>query len=456
MLRIFDVAQRQRATAKDPPATWAASYTGPRKDNQDHYGRADQETAGYDWRNKGCVYVLADGMGGLEFGSEAADLAVKEVIAHYNRRARPGDPAGSLDRAIQHANQVIYAVGEKRGSRMGSTIVACVLKDGKATIAHVGDSRAYHLVGSELKRCTRDHLYATDVLGVEDDDEAKVRPDGHKISRALGYSPKINCKPQVFEYSPPDKFLLSSDGFTEVLNASEIQECMTAPDPRRVVRGLWERAADRVRDNATAVAIFASGRRLRKQRRVKVALRGIALGGVAALVLAVIGYGVELLIHRSGSWPNTEQGGYEATKGNEGNRPSNTAATANGSTTASTQPVSESGPNGIQAATVNGSTAPTQHCRKRKKPRPQPPTVPDLPLYPPVQPGRTGNESVVEAKTQEGKIKDSNAPPHQNQPPVVLKQTEKVETGSKPKPEDPRKPKPESPAPGGKKKGGEP
>ena len=271
-----------RSRAKDPPTAWAASYTGPRQENQDYYGRADQETPHYDWQDRGCIYVLADGMGGLAAGAKAARMAVKEVIEQYSKGAKDAPVAQNLTEAIQKANRKIYAAGQGKGGRMGSTIVVCVLKDGSATIAHAGDSRAYVLSNGKLDRLTTDHLYAKEVLGIANDDDAKKNAEGHKITRALGKDPEIQIEPGEGGYGPEDRFLLCSDGFSEVLEEDEIKECLSEPTPEKAVHALISSAGSRLTDNATAVVAFASGRKLRRRQKVKKSFLVLALLFMAA------------------------------------------------------------------------------------------------------------------------------------------------------------------------------
>jgi protein phosphatase len=274
-------------TEKDPPASWAASQTGPREQNEDDYGRADQDTHGYNWVHRGCLYLLADGMGGLDAGKEAAQTAVRQVIQEYrNNNGRSQDVAQNLTLAMQNANQHLYKAGTRSGKRMGSTMVACVLKDGNATIAHAGDSRAYHLANGELRRLTRDHLYATEVQGIKDDDEAKRSPEGNKITRALGKDPELQVDINKVEYIAGDRFLLCSDGISEVVSKEEIGECLRQKTPEKAVHALCSVAEGRLNDNATAVVVFVSGNKIRRRKTMQQAAYYAAAVVLLGAVLA--------------------------------------------------------------------------------------------------------------------------------------------------------------------------
>jgi serine/threonine protein phosphatase PrpC len=281
------VVKRPLAGRRHPPEAWAASCQGPREENQDEYGRADHRTPHYNWRRRGCLYVVADGLGGLTAGADAARIAVREAIAHYRRSENYEDEAGNLLSAVRRANLAIYDTSRRLGVRMGATIVACVLRNGNATIAHAGDSRAYLLAKGELRRLTRDHLYATEVLGVKGDDEAKLGPEGNKITRALGKEPEVEADVTTVELSSEDRLLLCSDGLSEVVEADEIRECLLEPTPEQAVRELKTRAQDRLTDNATAVVVFASGARVVRRRRFAVAIKSLA----AVLILGTMSVG---------------------------------------------------------------------------------------------------------------------------------------------------------------------
>lgn len=280
-------SHKRSAPTRNAPVAWAASYTGPRAENQDYYGRADHETPGYDWSKSGCLYVLADGMGGLACGAQAARMAVKEVIENFKNSRDDVTVSERLAAAITEANRKIYLAGQGASGRMGSTVVACVLKNGHVTVAHAGDSRAYLLRNGQLFRCTTDHLYATEVLGMADEDAAKRSTEGHKITRALGKDPELSLEPEENEHRPEDRFLLCSDGVSEALPDTAIQKCLAEPSPRKAVQALMASAGPHLTDNATAVVVFASGKKIRRRAAMKHAAWAVA----ATLLLAGAGFG---------------------------------------------------------------------------------------------------------------------------------------------------------------------
>src|SRR5262249_55889304 len=112
---------------------------------------------------RGHLMIVADGMGGANAGEVASRLAVETVVGSYFASLEPSDAA--LRQAFVEANrQVFRAAQAPEQSGMGTTCSALALRGPSACIAHVGDSRIYHLRGDDLRRLTRGHsLWAEEV-----------------------------------------------------------------------------------------------------------------------------------------------------------------------------------------------------------------------------------------------------------------------------------------------------
>ena len=116
-----------------------------RQGNEDYAGHAAPE--GPDRvRSHGWLFVLADGVGGHDFGEIASRTAVETVLAGF-QKSPAGEAHGPLlGRLVQSANKHVIDVGHDSGhtgASMATTIVVCALRYDRAAIAHVGDSRCY-------------------------------------------------------------------------------------------------------------------------------------------------------------------------------------------------------------------------------------------------------------------------------------------------------------------------
>ncbi len=221
-----------------------------RKENQDAVACI------YDERSDTHLLIVADGMGGAACGSRASQLATKTIAENFFDHAS-GTLAVTqrLKRAMIAANHVIWSeahagldiatgnslpgVPNCRG--MGATCVVLALLNDQAWLAHVGDSRIYHISPSRIVRLTRDHSHVQRLVdgGLISEEEALTHPDRSRIERALG--PREIVRPEVrpdpLNLAEGDSFLLCSDGlsslvhdeelFSIVLNAPTKQACQT-------------------------------------------------------------------------------------------------------------------------------------------------------------------------------------------------------------------------------------
>ena len=136
----------------------------------------------------GLLLALADGMGGHQRGEVASQIAIDTVQDVFT-----SDPAGDivplLKQAFRRANELIYGTwkGESPAQLMGTTLVVAATRGKYATIASIGDSRAYLIRAGRLQQITRDHsLVAEQVAqGNMTPEEARESPHRNIITHAL-------------------------------------------------------------------------------------------------------------------------------------------------------------------------------------------------------------------------------------------------------------------------------
>src|SRR5207245_11556225 len=127
------------------------------------------------------------------------------------------------------------AQSDEKLEGMGTTLVAAWLTDNVATLAHVGDSRAYLLRGGELKQLTEDQTLAQEWVrrGRISEHDAETIPQRHVLLQSIGNEPD---DPRVdivsVELQGGDRVMLASDGLSGMLRDGEMREILTAhPDP---------------------------------------------------------------------------------------------------------------------------------------------------------------------------------------------------------------------------------
>ena len=231
------------------------SYIGRRKNNEDYVGKC--EPSDLTLRDeRGCLYLIADGMGGHAAGEVASRLAVETVLSEYYASA--ASPQKSLMSAIKKAHQRVRRAADEKFEfqGMGSTIVACLIVGAQAIIAHVGDSRAYRLRDGDLSLLTRDHLHLIEDLGF-DKQSIEHHPLKHKLSRALGINLEVDVDMSVSSAQPGDCFLLCSDGLTDAIPETAMRDALREASPRAVIARLLQLAREyESDDNSTALAIL--------------------------------------------------------------------------------------------------------------------------------------------------------------------------------------------------------
>ena len=173
------------------------------------------------------MFVLADGVGGNEKGEVASRTAV-ETLQSCFREARPQEaPSTLLQRLVESANLKVYetaAAASPGGSSMCTTLVACLLRHDRVTIAHVGDSRCYLIRRGHATVLTHDHTLVGEQvrMGLLSHEEAAESERRHVLSRSLGSNMFVNADIDEHQVLPGDLLLLSSDGLHGSVTTKEI------------------------------------------------------------------------------------------------------------------------------------------------------------------------------------------------------------------------------------------
>ena len=211
------------------------------------------------------LFMVVDGVGGQAAGGKAADTAVSLLRARLERETGP--VPDRLREAITVANNEIHRLAGLRPewSGMACVLTVAVVEEGRATIAHVGDTRLYKLRGDRLEKVTRDHspVGEREDAGEISELEAMNHPRRNEVYRDVGSEPHKARDPEFIDvhaisFESDAALLLCSDGLTDVVDSSSIQRVVTqwAGHPQQVVDALIEAAnAAGGKDNVTVVYV---------------------------------------------------------------------------------------------------------------------------------------------------------------------------------------------------------
>lgn len=197
------------------------THIGRRPKNQDRLGH---------WRTpEALLLVLADGMGGHAHGEVAAELAMRYIAAAFKREAQPRleNPDLFLFRAVGRSHGMLLrealALGLAETPR--TTVVACLVQEGRAYWTHVGDSRLYLVRQGKVLVRTRDHTLVQQLIdeGKLRDEDAGSHPERNRLLQCLGglQAPRISPTAHA-RLERDDILLLCSDGLWGPLHERQI------------------------------------------------------------------------------------------------------------------------------------------------------------------------------------------------------------------------------------------
>lgn len=205
------------------------------------------------------LYIVADGMGGHRGGDIASRLAL-ETIEELAAAAR-----GTLPDQIRRANRAVWdrSVEDERLAGMGTTLTAARVDGASASIAHVGDSRAYLLREGKLRQLTTDHTLVARMVksGEITEAEADVHPHKNVLTRALGTDEEVEVDEDTVALLDGDRLLLCSDGLTGMVTEDQIQAILENSEQPQQAADRLVKAANRAGgiDNISVVVLAAVG-----------------------------------------------------------------------------------------------------------------------------------------------------------------------------------------------------
>lgn len=206
------------------------------------------------------LFGVADGVGGLPGGAEAAQRAADEIAAAIEP-ARTYETA-EIVAAVHRTNRAVALLGHSISPSLGigTTLTFGIVRGHRLTIGHVGDSRCYALRKNELYPLTEDHSV---------ENEARVRrargevvyyheSNRHALTRCIGQPTPPEVDVTHRDLIPGERYLFCTDGVTRMIAESELATMMAAAvEPKSALQEIISMAVRRGGpDNATGVLLL--------------------------------------------------------------------------------------------------------------------------------------------------------------------------------------------------------
>ncbi len=202
------------------------SAVGDRTDNQDRAAVVVAEDA--------AIMLVFDGMGGHSDGARAAEVGIKVVQDLFTAAKLPiFDPQGSLYMALARAHDEVVKIGLDQAVdfRPRATCAVCLIQEGGAWWAHIGDSRIYQMRAGKLITRSRDHSHVEVLIqeGAITEEEALDHPMRNFVECCIGGDAPVpdmtiaRMKP----LTTGEVLLACSDGLWSGMSDDEMAEMAT-------------------------------------------------------------------------------------------------------------------------------------------------------------------------------------------------------------------------------------
>ena len=198
------------------------------------------------WRQRGHLFLVADGMGAHAVGEKASEQAAGVIPHTFFKHVQHGPPGAALHKAFVEANAHIHACGQanREFEGMGTTTTALLLRPEGAWVSHVGDSRVYRIRDGWCEQLSYDHSLLWEYARIKRIDPEEVQDiPSNVIHRCLGPEPLVQIDVEgPHTVQAGDIYLLCSDGLSGQVTDAELGAVASALPPTEACRFLVDLA----------------------------------------------------------------------------------------------------------------------------------------------------------------------------------------------------------------------
>lgn len=217
------------------------------------------------------LFIVCDGMGGHDKG-EVASQAVCKAMSDYVNVHAPSDGSFGEDdfkAALSAAYDALDALDDGAVKKMGTTMTFLKFHNDGCLIAHIGDSRIYHIRpsaprGESILHVTRDHSLVNDLISIGEmtPEEAKVSKQRNVITRAMQPNQERRSRADIknmTDVKPGDVFYMCTDGMLEQAEDEDIALLLSGSQSNAQIAASLIEQTKNNRDNHSAMLVRVGG-----------------------------------------------------------------------------------------------------------------------------------------------------------------------------------------------------
>jgi serine/threonine protein phosphatase PrpC len=208
------------------------------------------------------LWAVADGMGG-HGGGDAASRAVVAALDTIRSADSAAELLAQFEHRIIRANAEVRALARTRDlGTIGTTLAALLIRPPHYACLWCGDSRAYLWRKGAMSQISHDHSEVQDLIdrGILDASEAKTWPRRNIVTRAIGVAVEAELDLGEGQVVAGDRFLLCSDGLTNLVRDEEIAAALGDGAPNKACEDLVELTLQRGASDNVSVIVIACDR----------------------------------------------------------------------------------------------------------------------------------------------------------------------------------------------------
>lgn len=229
----------------------AISEKGGRLNNEDSIYPQPETVAAHQR-----LFIVCDGVGGADKGEVASAMACESIQSYFSTFLE-GEPTKEFIRkAVQYAEARFddYIERHPEAKGMATTLTLVYIGESGITLAHIGDSRIYHMRDGVILHQTEDHSLVNSLikLGKITPAEAATHPQKNIILKAiLGKERPVEAEVTLLrDIQAGDTLFMCTDGVLETLTNETLAPLFKADRPADVIKDrLVECCNGRTRDN---------------------------------------------------------------------------------------------------------------------------------------------------------------------------------------------------------------